>query len=113
MSQKPGEDYAMPDTIAARIADHVHQPDHAGFHANLLEDLVASQRASRGRKTLCHAIEYLTDGLVDSRESVLERNARLQAVQILMALNREIYFESHSEPGLCERCMTWLRAHAI
>jgi hypothetical protein len=106
----------MPDTIAARITDHVHQPDPADFHvlhANLLEDLVASQRASRGRKILCHAIEHLTEGLADSRESASERSARLQAVQILMALNREIYFESNAEPGFCERCMTWLRAHAI
>ena len=107
----------MTDSIATRTAARLRQPQTAAgtgiSHANLFEDLKASQRAQRGRKTLGHAIEYLTYDLEGPGKSSLDRNARLQAVKILMALNREIYLECEAAPKLGMRCLSWIRTHAL
>ena len=48
-----------------------------------------SPRAGRAIETLAHAIEYLTDEFVHQGFSFSARNEQLEAVQILMALNRQ------------------------
>ena len=61
-------------------------------------------QAGRALEILAHAIEYLTDEFVHTGLSFSERNAQLEAVQMLMALNRQIYFECPEVPSFGERC---------
>ncbi len=107
----------MPEFNAAGFNTRKHSSvlatDIVVANVNLFEDLKVSQRVNRGRRILSHAIEHLTGSMADIRESPAERDARLQAVQILMALNREVYLEGRSVPTFGERCLTWLRNRAI
>jgi hypothetical protein len=61
-----------------------------------------SPTAGRALEKLGHAIEYLTDEYVLRSESLNPGDPELEAVQILMALNREIYFA-------CPVVPTWSR----
>jgi hypothetical protein len=71
-----------------------------------------SPQAGRAIETLAHAIEYLTDEFVHQGFSFSARNEQLEAVQILMALNRQVYFECPEVPTLGERCRTLLHLHS-
>jgi hypothetical protein len=73
----------------------------------------ARVRASRRRITpqngralelLAHAIEYLTDEYVHADLTFSARKEQLEAVQLLMALNRQVYFECPETPSFSERC---------
>ncbi len=55
---------------------------------------------------LGHAIEYLADEYVHaagSLPSVHNSDPRLEAIQILMAANRQVYYESPIVPSLVDR----------
>ena len=58
---------------------------------------------------LGHAIEYLADEFVHDRASFSQNEPRLQAVQILMAANREVYFSCPEVSSLRERLCAFLR----
>lgn len=60
-------------------------------------------QAGQALEVLAHAIEYLTDEFVHQGQDFSSRDEQLQAVQLLMALNREIYFECPEVPTLGER----------
>ena len=49
--------------------------------------------AGRALEILGHAIEYLTDEFVHQGGDLRAGNSQLEAVQLLMARNREIYYE--------------------
>ena len=49
--------------------------------------------AGHALEILGHAIEYLTDEYVHQGGDMSPRNGPLEAVQLLMARNREIYYE--------------------
>ena len=76
--------------------------------------LVASRRrlitpqAGHALIKLGHAIEYLTDEFVHHGGSLSANSAQLQAVQLLMALNRQVYFECPAVPTFGERCRSFL-----
>jgi len=57
---------------------------------------------------LGHAIEYLTDEFVHQGGSFSSNNSQLQAVQLLMAINRQIYFECPEVPPLGKRLLSLL-----
>ncbi|MGO9318846.1 MAG: hypothetical protein ACLPXT_15435 [Terracidiphilus sp.] len=85
------------------------------FPASALEVPIArvrtrriTPRAGRALEILAHAIEYLTDEFVHTGLSFSERNEQLKAVQLLMALNRQIYFECPEVPSFGERCRALL-----
>jgi hypothetical protein len=71
---------------------------------------VVAARANRGRsidrksghalEILGHAIEHLTDEFVAEATQVSPSDPRLEAIQLLMALNRQIYFECPIRPTL-------------
>jgi hypothetical protein len=67
-----------------------------------------SPEAGRALEILGHAIEYVTDEFVHAGGAISAHCAPLDAVQILMALNREIYFECPITPTLGQRCLTLL-----
>lgn len=64
--------------------------------------------AGRGLEKLGHAIEYLTDEFVNEGTAFSADNPQLAAVQLLMALNRQLYFECPEMPSFAERCRSFL-----
>jgi hypothetical protein len=62
-----------------------------------------SPQAGQALVVLGHAIEYLTDEFVHEGGSLSANNDELQAIQLLMALNREVYFECPEVPSLGAR----------
>lgn len=62
-----------------------------------------SPKAGRALEILGHAIEYLTDEYVHEGASFSANDAHLKAVQILMAMNRQIYFACPQVPTFRER----------
>jgi hypothetical protein len=49
--------------------------------------------AGHALEILGHAIEYLTDEFVHRGQEVSAKSGELEAVQLLMALNRQVYYE--------------------
>lgn len=64
---------------------------------------IITPQAGHALEILGHAIEYLTDEFVHQGHGFSSRDEQLQAVQLLMALNRQIYFECPEVPTLGER----------
>lgn len=62
-----------------------------------------SPQAGQALVVLGHAIEYLADEFVHQGGSLSANNDELQAIQLLMALNREVYFECPEVPSLGAR----------
>jgi hypothetical protein len=60
-------------------------------------------QAGHALEILGHAIEYLTDEFVQRGSDMTAHNAQLEAVQLLMSLNREVYFECPQVPSLGDR----------
>jgi hypothetical protein len=69
-------------------------------------------QAGHALEILGHAIEYLTDEYVHSDASFSSKDADVEAVQLLMALNRQVYFECPQVPSFGERCRAFLHLHA-
>jgi hypothetical protein len=65
-------------------------------------------RSGRALEILGHAIEYLTDEYVHEGGSLCAHNSQVEAVQLLMAVNRAIYFACPEVPTLGERLRRWL-----
>jgi len=75
-----------------------------------------SPEAARALKTLGHAIEYLANEFLQDDAPPVHDNPRLQAVRMLMALNRQIYFECPMEPvalSFRERCREIFRTRHV
>jgi hypothetical protein len=68
-----------------------------------------TREAGRALEKLGHAIEYLSDELVDKCPTLSANNEQVQAIQILMALNRQVYFECPLVPTFGE----WARSHLL
>jgi hypothetical protein len=68
--------------------------------------------AGHALEILSHAIEYLTDEFVFEDGALSARNSQLQAVQMLMALNRQVYFACPEAPTFSERCHALLHLHS-
>jgi hypothetical protein len=71
-----------------------------------------TQDAGRALEKLAHAIEYLTDEFVHDGGDLSANNPQVKAVQLLMALNRQVYFECRQVPTFAERCRSLLHLHA-
>ena len=70
-----------------------------------------SPEAGHALEILGHAIEYLADEYVHKGDSFSGNDAQLKAMQLLMALNRQIYFECPVVPTFAERCRSFLQTH--
>jgi len=62
-----------------------------------------SPEAGRALEILGHSIEYLTDEFVHAGGSLSAHNAQVGAVQLLMGINRQVYFACPEVPSLGER----------
>jgi hypothetical protein len=69
-------------------------------------------QAGRALEILGHAIEYLTDELVYCGVDMSCRNPQLEAVQLLMGLNRQVYFECPEAPTVLKRLRSMLNLGA-
>jgi hypothetical protein len=69
--------------------------------------------AGHALEILGHAIEYLSDEFVHEGGDFNAHNPQLEAVQLLMALNRQVYFECPQVPTFRERCRSFLRRHFL
>jgi hypothetical protein len=69
-------------------------------------------QAGHALEKLGHAIEYLTDEFVCQGGPLAVGSPQLEAVQLLMALNRSIYYECPEAPTFGERFRTFLRLRA-
>ena len=68
-------------------------------------------QAGQALVVLGHAIEYLADEFVNEGTSFSANNEQLEAIQLLMALNRKVYFECPELPSLGERFRSLLGLH--
>lgn len=66
------------------------------------------RETGRALEILGHAIEYLADEYAHRGESLAAEDGQVQAIQLLMARNREIYLACPVTPTLRERCRNWL-----
>jgi len=67
-----------------------------------------SPEAGHALEKLGHAIEYLTDEFVHEGISLSANDPQIQAIQLLMALNRQIYFACPEVPTLSDRFLSLL-----
>lgn len=70
-----------------------------------------SPQAGHALEILGHAIEYLADEFVRDAGTFSARDPRVEAIQILMALNRQVYFACPEAPTLAQRIQGWLHRH--
>jgi hypothetical protein len=61
-------------------------------------------QAGRALEILGHAIEYLADEFVFSGRTFSASDEQIEAVQILMACNREVYFECPERASFAQSC---------
>lgn len=66
-----------------------------------------SPQAGRALEILGHAIEYLTDEFIHQGGSFSADNTQLQAVQLLMAINRQIYLDCPQVPPIRKRLFSF------
>jgi hypothetical protein len=59
--------------------------------------------AGRGLEKLGHALEYLTDEFVHDGCNFRQDRGRLEAIQLLASLNRQIYLACAVEPSFLDR----------
>jgi hypothetical protein len=67
------------------------------------------RQSGRALEALGHAIEYLSDEFAHSGDSLSAQDGRVLAIQLLMAVNREIYLACPVVPTLGERMRALLR----
>ena len=71
-----------------------------------------SPQAGRALERLGHAIEYLTDEFMREGISFSSQSEQLEAVHMLMALNRQVYFECPEVLSFGERCRALFHSSA-
>lgn len=67
--------------------------------------------AGHALELLGHAIEYLTDELIHQGRMVSAHDAQVEAIQLLMALNRQVYYECPVVPTFTERLRAFFDTH--
>jgi hypothetical protein len=100
----------MATTIMAELASSVSAeplPESRAIRRRRI-----SPQAGHALEILGHAIDYLTDEYVHNGGTFCAGDPQIQAVQLLMALNRQIYFECPEVPTLKERCRAFLHLRA-
>jgi hypothetical protein len=70
---------------------------------------VISPEAGRALEILGHAIEYLADEYAHRGGSFSSHDGEVGAMQLLMSLNRQIYFECPEAPSMADRWRSLLR----
>jgi hypothetical protein len=64
---------------------------------------VISPQSGRALEILAHAIEYLTDEYTEHAATLSANDPEVQAIQLLMSVNRQVYFDCPLVPTFAER----------
>ena len=67
-----------------------------------------SPEAGHALETLGHAIDYLIDEYINEGGLFGAHDPRVEAIQLLMALNRQVYLACPEAPTLGDRFRSWL-----
>jgi hypothetical protein len=67
------------------------------------------RESGRALEILSHAIEYLADEYVQHGGKLTGNDGQVQAIQLLMTLNREIYAACPEIPTFADRCTALMR----
>lgn len=102
----------MAATTTIRIAAHGITRTQAVPVTKTNRRRYATPEAGRALEILGHAIEYLTDEYVVEAKQISANDPQVQAIQLLMALNRQIYFACPVVPTVAERLRTFFRIAA-
>lgn len=70
-----------------------------------------SPEAGHALEILGHAIEYLTDEYVHQGGLFSAHDGDVEAIQLLMARNREIYFACPEAPTIGDRIRAWFHRY--
>src|ERR1700749_552165 len=65
-------------------------------------------QSGRALEILGHAIDYLTDEYVHAGGSLCAHNSQVEAIQLLIAANRAVYFACPPVPSFGERLRRWI-----
>jgi hypothetical protein len=103
----------MASSATTGFTGSVSTPSAAVFSASRNRRRRISPQAGRALSVLGHAIEYLADELVDRDGMCTSNNPQLEAVQLLMARNRQIYFECPAVPTWGERFRSLLNIPTV
>jgi hypothetical protein len=71
-----------------------------------------SAEAGHALEILGHAIEYLTDEYVHRGGAISAHDGQVEAVQLLMGINRQIYFNCPEVPTMADRWRSLLHLSA-
>jgi hypothetical protein len=96
-------------THGLRVEASASAASRLGTHSKRRRHI--NSQAGHALEILGHAIEYLTDEHVHEDGSFSASDGRVQAVQLLIALNRQIYFQCPEVPTLAERFLAILHCH--
>jgi len=72
-----------------------------------------SPEAGHALENLGHAIEYLSDEFVHAGGQLTAHDGQVEAVQLLMGINRQIYFDCPIVPSFGERCRALLHIGVV
>lgn len=89
-------------SVPTRVSTAQNSP--AGSHRRRRID----PSSGRALEILGHAIEYLADELVHNSDLILAHDPRLEAIQLLMTVDRQIYFACPEVPTFGDRCRSLL-----
>lgn len=69
---------------------------------------LVNMQAGRALEILGHAIEYLTDEYVREAKHLSAHDPQVEAIQLLMTINREVYFGCPIVPTFADRMRAWI-----
>ena len=78
-------------------------PAHEPAFRGSVRGRLISPEAGRALEILGHAIEYLADEYAHRGGSFSAHDGEVEALQLLMRLNRQIYFDCPEAPSMAER----------
>ena len=67
-----------------------------------------SPESGRALEILGHAIEYLSDEFIHNGGELTQHNPEVEAVQLLMSLNRQVYLSCPEVPSFGDRLRAFL-----
>jgi hypothetical protein len=106
---EPSKDGLMATSSTTGLTIPVSSPVIAENAVHVSRRRHISPQAGHALEILGHAIEYLADEFVHEGGSFSAHDAQLEAVQLLMARNREVYYSCPEIRSLRERCGMFVR----
>jgi hypothetical protein len=111
-AEEQNEDKNMGAATTTSFSIPISAPTIHAARTNAKRRRITPQ-AGHALESLAHALEFLTDEFMNQEGATSARNEQLEAIQILMALNRQVYFECPEVPTFWERCRTWLHFRSL